>query len=170
MGSDLVRHQVAFTDTTPSDFIFTAPVSLGSTWLDVLHSDDLSWQGNTVQSVPGQTLDFIWQWTGEMLGWDVYGHAPGDDPAPDEYMPDHGTPFPVIVPERDSVAFGDLYPGSPFLGGVGELPPGHPGLNAIGAYMFIWHSHTEKELTSNDVFPGGALTFMFVVDHSIPID
>lgn len=129
-----------------------------------------AWQGNTIQSVPGQTLDFIWQWTGEMLGWDVYGHAPGDPMEPSEYAPDHGKPFPVIIPERDSVAFGDLYPGSPFLGGVGVLPPGHPGLNAIGAYMFIWHSHTEKELTSNDVFPGGALTFMFVVDHSIPLD
>jgi hypothetical protein len=131
---------------------------------------DLAWKATTIQSVPGQTLDFIWQWTGEKLGWDVYGHAAGDPMEPFEYAPDHGKPFPVILPERDSVAFGELYPGSPFLGGVGELPPGHPGLNAIGAYMLIWHSHTEKEITSNDVFPGGAITFMFVVDHSIPLD
>ncbi len=145
---------------------------------------DLAWKATTIQSVPGQTLDFIWQWTGEKLGWDVYGHVAGDPSNPgcndgdvdgfddqtSEYCADHNKPFPVILPERDSVAFGELYPGSPFLGGVGELPPGHPGLNAIGAYMLIWHSHTEKEITSNDVFPGGAITFMFVVDHSIPLD
>ncbi len=47
IGSDGARHQVAFADLDPSGFIYTAPLPLGSTWLDVLHSDDASWQGNT---------------------------------------------------------------------------------------------------------------------------
>jgi hypothetical protein len=47
IGKDLSRHQVAFTDITPMDFVFTPSVSLGSTWLDVLHTDDVGWQGNT---------------------------------------------------------------------------------------------------------------------------
>lgn len=47
ISSDLVRHQVAFADLTPSAFIFDSSISLGSTWLDVLHTDDESWQGNT---------------------------------------------------------------------------------------------------------------------------
>jgi hypothetical protein len=47
IGSDLVRHQVAFTDVTPSSFVFSPTLPLGSTWLDALHSDDGSWQGNT---------------------------------------------------------------------------------------------------------------------------
>jgi len=47
IGNDLVRHQVAFTEITPSAFVFSAAVPLGSTWLDALHTDDASWQGNT---------------------------------------------------------------------------------------------------------------------------
>lgn len=46
-GSDLVRHQVSFTSITPSAFVFSPTVSLGSTWLDALHTDDQGWQGNT---------------------------------------------------------------------------------------------------------------------------
>jgi hypothetical protein len=84
------------------------------------------------------------------------------DPFTGEFCPDHGVPFPVILPERDSVAYGQVYSGSPFLGGQGNLPPGHPGLNDLGAYFFIWHSHREKELTSNDIFPGGTISFMIV--------
>ncbi len=47
IGSNLARQQVAFRDVAPDHLIFAEPVSLGSTWLDVLHSDDDSWQGNT---------------------------------------------------------------------------------------------------------------------------
>ena len=47
IGNDLVRHQVAFTDVTPSAFIFSSTLPLSSTWLDALHTDDESWQGNT---------------------------------------------------------------------------------------------------------------------------
>ena len=47
IGNDLVRHQVALTDVTPPSSVFSVTVPLGSTWLDVLHTDDQSWQGNT---------------------------------------------------------------------------------------------------------------------------
>jgi hypothetical protein len=26
----------------------------------------------------------------------------------------------------------------------------------------MWHSHTEKELTNNDIFPGGMLTMLII--------
>jgi FtsP/CotA-like multicopper oxidase with cupredoxin domain len=151
---------------------------------------NLAWKDTTINSVPGQTVDFLWLWNAENLGWDIYDHAagvnypraavipgspgnvcdnyvPGNpatylDPFTGEFCPDHGVPFPVILPERDSVAYGQVYSGSPFLGGQGDLPPGHPGLNNLGAYFFIWHSHREKELTSNDIFPGGTISFMIV--------
>ncbi|HLO30648.1 MAG TPA: carbohydrate binding domain-containing protein [Anaerolineales bacterium] len=46
IGNDLIRHQVTFTG--PITFFFdTSPQPLGSTWIDVLHTDDISWQGNT---------------------------------------------------------------------------------------------------------------------------
>jgi hypothetical protein len=47
IGGDLARHQVAFADVVPPSFVFSPTLPLGSTWLDALHSDDESWQGNT---------------------------------------------------------------------------------------------------------------------------
>ena len=47
IGNDLIRHQLPFTSQAPSTLFFTTTVPLGSTWLDVLHTDDDSWQGNT---------------------------------------------------------------------------------------------------------------------------
>jgi FtsP/CotA-like multicopper oxidase with cupredoxin domain len=125
---------------------------------------DLAFQSTTMQSVPGKTVDMIWTWNAAELGWDIYGHAPGDPLEPGEYAPDHGKPFPVLLPTRDSLTFGPFYSGSPFLGGAGNLAPGDPGLNATGGYFYMWHSHTEKELTSNDIWPGGLVSFM-IVEH-----
>ena len=136
---------------------------------------DLAWKASTFNFTPGQTADMIWEWKGSDLGWDIYGHAPGDPyltgyeagPYPGD---DHGQPFPVILAERDDLAFGQFWSGSPFLGTSGDLPPSHPGLNSMGAYLFPWHSHSERELTTNDIFPGGALTFVVVEHPTTPID
>lgn len=87
-----------------------------------------------------------------------------------EYCPDHGVQFPVILPQRDSLTYGDFYPGTPFLGGEGDLAPGDAGLNSTAAFFLIWHSHTEKELTSNDIWPGGAISFMLVEHPGVDID
>ena len=131
---------------------------------------DLAWRATTIKSIPGQTADLIWGWTGKELGWDIYGHSPDDPLEPYEYAPNHGKPFPVVLPPRDAVTYGAFYSGSPFLGGEGELPPGHGGLNASGGYFYMWHSHTEKELTSNDIWPGGLISFMIVEHPDVPID
>jgi len=156
---------------------------------------DLAWKATTRRVMPGKTSDVFWTWTGEELGWDVYGHEPGVDyPRADinpgwpgnicdpagtdvngfdiytkEYCPDHGIPFPVVIPPKDSLTFGQFYSGSPFLGGAGELPAGHPALNAGGGFFYMWHSHTEKELTSNDLWPGGLVSFMIVQHPAVPI-
>jgi FtsP/CotA-like multicopper oxidase with cupredoxin domain len=132
---------------------------------------DLAWKASTFNFTPGQTADMLWRWEGSGLGWDVYGHAPGDsvlEGYEDAAGADHGQPFPVILAERDDLAFGQFWSGSPFLGASGDLPPSHPGLNSGGAYLFPWHSHSEKELTTNDIFPGGALTFV-VVEHPFTV-
>ncbi|MFQ5494389.1 MAG: multicopper oxidase domain-containing protein, partial [Phycisphaerae bacterium] len=49
----------------------------------------------TLNSVPGQTVDAIFEWTGKGMGWDIYGHTADDPLEPFEYAPDHGRPFPV---------------------------------------------------------------------------
>ena len=117
----------------------------------------------TVQSIPGETVDAIFTWTGEKLGWDIYGHAPEDELEPNEYAEDHGKPFPVILPEKGDLTFGGMYSGSPFLGAMGSLPVGEGGLNPMAGYTYMWHSHNEKEMVNNDIFPGGMMTMLMVV-------
>lgn len=169
----------------------------------------------TIPSIPGQTADGIFEWTGKELGWDMYGsdttlehtcngqamyqHA-GADPndisqpvltdangaplknpnaaplqsGPDvvdadthEWCKDHGAEIPVTLPDLTNLAFGGFYSGSPYLGNLGSLPPGEGGLNPYAGFAFMWHSHTERELTNNDVFPGGMMTMMIVESAAV---
>jgi len=121
----------------------------------------------TIPSLPGQTVDAIFEWTGKDLGWDIYGHAPGDALEPNEYAPDHGRPIPVQLPDLSVLAFGGFWSGSPYLGVLGSLPPGEGGLNPNAGFTYMWHSHTERELVNNDVFPGGLMT-MLVIEARLP--
>ena len=125
--------------------------------------------------VPGQTLDGIYTWTGKDLGWDIYGTttfnphtctdvgpADGFDDVTFEWCPDHGKPIPVALPELQSVAFGGMWSGSPYLGFAASLPPGEGGNNPWDGFTYPWHSHSGKELLNNDIFPGGMLTFLII--------
>ena len=47
IGGDRARRQVAFNNIATPGFIVPAPPRLGAAWLDVLHTDDAGWQGNT---------------------------------------------------------------------------------------------------------------------------
>jgi plastocyanin len=139
---------------------------------------DLTAPDFTIRSIPGQTVDLIFQWTGKNIGWDIYGTGNGHTCTPDaggydvatkEWCADHGKPFPVILPNQQDVQFGEYYSGSPYLGSFGILPQGHPGLNENGGYFHIWHSHNEKEITTNNVFPGGMKTFLIIEAPNVPI-
>ncbi len=123
---------------------------------------DLATYDFTVNSVPGETMDLIFEWTGEGLGWDVYGHAPGAPLQPGESAEDHGKPIPVIVPGSLDLSFGPYYSGTPYLGAFGTLPPGSPELNASGGHFHMWHSHNEKDVTTDDIFPGGMMTMLVI--------
>ncbi len=131
---------------------------------------DLGRADFTIQAVPGQTYDALWTWTGNQLGWDIYGHKQNDPLEPNEYAPDHGKPIPVELPALQDLTFGGFYSGSPFLGRFGDLPPGEGGLNLNAGLFFMWHSHAEKELANNDIFPGGMMTMMIVEPHGVPIE
>jgi len=143
----------------------------------------------TTLSVPGQTVDALFSWTGAKLGWDIYGTPADGMPAhdcvdntgdgfgdvaagstyPHEYCDDHNKPFPVVLPENQDLAFGGWWSGSPFMGGGEPLPPGEGGLNPYGGFFFMWHSHAEKELTNWDIFPGGMMSMMVVEPPGTPI-
>jgi hypothetical protein len=62
-----------------------------------------------------------------------------------------------------------MYGGSPFLGTLGSLPPGEGGLNPNAGFVFMWHSHTEKEMTNWDIFPGGMMTMLIIEPPGVPI-
>jgi hypothetical protein len=130
---------------------------------------DLAFKDFTYASLPGQTMDVIFEWTGERLGWDIYGHGPDDPLEPHEYAPDHGKPFPVALPEQQEITFGAHWNGSPWLGVWGDVPPGQGGGSMHAGYFYMWHSHAEKEMVNNDFFPGGMMTMMIVEAPGVPI-
>jgi FtsP/CotA-like multicopper oxidase with cupredoxin domain len=125
-------------------------------------------ESNFTYSVPpGGTADAIYEWTGAKLGWDIYGHRRASDPLhPNEYVPDHGKPFPVTLPDVKDLTLGGMYSGSPFLGKTGPLLPGQ---TAESGYFFMWHSHNERELTTDNVFPGGLMTMLIVEAPWVPL-
>ena len=149
---------------------------------------DLAVSDFTITVAPGSTVDAIYTWTGEKLGWDIYGTgadyehdcngisvnaanpaSAGFDPVTHEYCADHGKPFPVILPADSELTFGGQWSGSPYLGGGGALPPGQGGLNPDGGFFFMWHSHNEKEMVNNDIFPGGMMTHVLIQPPGAPI-
>ena len=149
----------------------------------------------TIGTVPGQTVDAVFTWTGQGLNWDVYGltnphtcntkalsTTPGDpavqsagfDPVTHEYCPDHGKPIPVTPPDPQIVANGLWYGGTPYLGlqaaSLTPLPPGQIRQNFDAGYAYMWHSHNEREITTSDVFPGGMMMMMIIDPPTSPID
>lgn len=141
-------------------------------------TDILSEGTFTVTVGPGQTFDELFSWTGKDVGWDIFGtlsmnphdcnpDADGYDTVTHEWCADHNKPIPVILPDIKDILPGPLYTGSPYLGAAGTLPPGEGGFNPFNAYPFMWHSHNEKEITSNDIFPGGMLTWALVVPPGV---
>lgn len=130
--------------------------------LDTLHF--------TMDASAGQVWDSIFTWSGDQLGWDIFGHASPSSPLePGEFAADHGKPFPVALSTFESLFYGELYSGSQFLGQSGPLPPTHPGLNTTSALYFMWHSHREMEMTNANDFPGGMMTMLVIEAPGVPI-
>ena len=145
----------------------------------------------TTPTVSGQTQDQIFTWTGQGLNWDVYGltnahscngiavnatkpQSAGFDPKTHEYCPDHGKPIPVTPPDPNIVADGLWYGGTPYLGlqaaNPTPLPPGQANQNPDAGYAYMWHSHNEREITTDNVFPGGMMMMMIIDPPGTTID
>jgi hypothetical protein len=81
-----------------------------------------------------------------------------------------GAGGPVTLPDPTIVAMGPWYGGSPYLGpdataraaGVTPIPPSGTVANTEGSFAFMWHSHNEREITTNNAFPGGMMMMMLV--------
>ena len=91
-----------------------------------------------------------------------------------------GSGGPMTLPDPLIVTNGLWYNGTPYLGaeavlrsrGATPLPPGSSLQNPVSesGIAFMWHSHNEREITTNDVFPGGMLMMMLVDPYVWNID
>ena len=92
-----------------------------------------------------------------------------------------GSGGPVTLPDPNIVANGPWYSGSPYLGGeattraVGStpIPPSGTVANSPtdeAGFAYMWHSHNEREITTNNIFPGGMLMMMLVDPRAYVID
>jgi hypothetical protein len=111
-----------------------------------------------------------------------------------EWCQDHNKPLqaapfgdvagggPVTLPDPNIFATGPWYGGSPYLGpdatvravgATGTIPPSGTVANSPGGeagFAFMWHSHNEREITTNNIFPGGMLMMMLVDSREFVID
>jgi hypothetical protein len=104
---------------------------------------------------------------------------------------------PATLPDPNAFTNGPWYGGSPYLGPdaslrgnapactsnalTGAATPGTNCTNLAPAnlqlnpatergWAFMWHSHNEREITTNNVFPGGMLMMMLVDSREFVID
>jgi FtsP/CotA-like multicopper oxidase with cupredoxin domain len=103
---------------------------------------------------------------------------------------DVGGGGPATLPDPNIFTNGPWYGGTPYLGPDASLRAFAP--NCAGTtnanctplqpsnmqanpanergYAFMWHSHNEREITTNNVFPGGMLMMMLVDSREFVID
>jgi hypothetical protein len=91
-----------------------------------------------------------------------------------------GAGGPMTLPDPLIMTNGLWYNGTPYLGpdavgrsrGPTPLPPSSTTMNPPieSGIAFMWHSHNEREITTNDVFPGGMLMMMLVDPPTFGID
>jgi FtsP/CotA-like multicopper oxidase with cupredoxin domain len=111
-----------------------------------------------------------------------------------EWCQDHNKPLqatpvgsvgaggPVTLPNPNILANGAWYGGSPYLGpeatvravgSTGTTPPSGTVANSPtdeAGFAFMWHSHNEREITTNNIFPGGMMMMMLVDSREFVID
>jgi FtsP/CotA-like multicopper oxidase with cupredoxin domain len=110
-----------------------------------------------------------------------------------EWCQDHNKPLeanpfgkvaaggPMTLPDPNILTNGAWYGGSPYLGpnattravGSTPIPPFGTVANSPtgeAGFAFMWHSHNEREITTNNIFPGGMMTMMLVDSREFVID
>jgi len=88
---------------------------------------------------------------------------------------------PATLPNPNIFTNGAWYGGSPYFGPdatnrssgpTTNLQPSNTQANPANerGWAFMWHSHNEREITTNNVFPGGMLMMMLVDSREFVID
>jgi FtsP/CotA-like multicopper oxidase with cupredoxin domain len=126
---------------------------------------------------------------------DANGFNTGVPAAPNywEWCADHDKPLekapfgsvgaggPMTLPDPTIVVNGPWYSGTAYLGpdaatravGPTPIPPfgtiANSSANEAG-FAYMWHSHNEREITTDNIFPGGMLMMLLVDPRAYPID
>jgi FtsP/CotA-like multicopper oxidase with cupredoxin domain len=110
-----------------------------------------------------------------------------------EWCQDHNKPLevapfgdvnaggPATLPDSHIFTNGNWYSGSPYLGPDATARATGPTSTFLPAntqanpanergFAFMWHSHDEREITTNNVFPGGMLMMLLVDSREFVID
>jgi len=101
-----------------------------------------------------------------------------------EWCQDHNKPLevnpvgdvagggPATLPNPLIFTNGAWYGGSPYLGPNSNLLPSNTQGNPSNerGFAFMWHSHNEREITTNNVFPGGMMMMMLIDSREFVID
>jgi FtsP/CotA-like multicopper oxidase with cupredoxin domain len=89
---------------------------------------------------------------------------------------------PVTLPDSNILTNGAWFGGSPYLGPnatvratgpTGTTPPSGTIANSPtgeAGFAFMWHSHNEREITTNNAFPGGMMMMMLVDSREFQIN
>ena len=94
---------------------------------------------------------------------------------------DVGAGGPATLPNPLILTNGAWYGGSPYLGHDATTRATGPNTNLLPAntqanpdiergFAFMWHSHNEREITTNNIFPGGMMMMMLVDSREFIID
>jgi len=177
---------------TPSDKL-AGPVLFTTTTTPGMTLDGIfQWTGKGLNWDAYAHADGI---TNDVCVPDANGYYTSDPTAPNyyEWCADHKKPLeskpfgqvgqggPVTLPDANILANGAWYGGSPYLGpeatarstGSTPIPPsGTVGNSPTGeaGYAYMWHSHNEREITTNNAFPGGMMMMMLVDPRAFKID
>jgi len=110
---------------------------------------------------------------------DVGGGGPATLPDPNLFTngPWYGG-SPYLGPDATTRATGcmgssALQTNAPNCGATGSTPPSGTIANSPSSeagFAFMWHSHNEREITTNNIFPGGMLMMMLVDSREFTID
>ncbi|CAD6508063.1 hypothetical protein LMG24235_00128 [Paraburkholderia sabiae] len=93
-----------------------------------------------------------------------------------------GSGGPVTLPDARLFTNGAWYGGSPYLGPdatvratsyTGTTPPSGTIANSPtseAGFAYMWHSHNEREITTDNIFPGGMMMMMLVDPQAFTIN
>ncbi|PMS35597.1 FtsP/CotA-like multicopper oxidase with cupredoxin domain [Trinickia symbiotica] len=161
-----------------------------------VYGNTTSGPGSVYNVRPTDTLHTSYNGKSVVCTPDANGYYTADPLAPNyfEWCADHDKPLeahpfgtvasggPVTLPDPNIFANGAWYSGSAYLGpdaliravgATGTTPPSglivNPPTTEAG-FAYMWHSHNEREITTNNIFPGGMMMMMLVDPQAFTIN